>query len=167
MDDVKTLLDRRAIDDLLARYCRTLDWLDEEGLETVFWPDAEIDYGFFRGSGEDFLPFVMEIERRSLRRWHTIQNPIVRLDGDRAEGECYGMAQSTAEVKGELVDTVFGGRYLDAFARRDGEWRIVRRKYVLDWTHRFPNGLEPFRSGRMGMPILDVGESGHPEYRRL
>ena len=54
-----------------------------------------------------------------------------------------------------------------AFARRDGEWRIVRRKYVLDWTHRFPNGLEPFRSGRMGMPILDVGESGHPEYRRL
>ena len=29
MDDVKTLLDRRAIDDLLARYCRTLDCLDE------------------------------------------------------------------------------------------------------------------------------------------
>ena len=166
-DDVRALLDRRAIDDVLARYCRTLDWLDDEGLATVFWPDAEIDYGFFQGSGAEFIPFVMEIERGSLRRWHTIANPIVRLDGDTAEGECYGTSQSTAEVKGELVDTIFGGRYLDAYARRDGEWRIVRRKYALDWTQRFPHRVDVFRTGPMAMPVLDIHESDHPEYRRL
>ena len=165
---VLELLDRRAIDDVLARYCRSLDWLDEASLATVFWPDAEIDYGFFEGSGEAFLPFVMDIERRSLRRWHTIYNPLARIDGDRAESECYGMAQATSERRGKLVDSVFAGRYLDGFERRKGEWRISRRRYVLDWTHEFEHGLDPFReAGPMAMPILDINESGHPEYRRL
>ena len=59
------------------------------------------------------------------------------------------------------------GRYLDAFERREGEWRIVRRKYALDWTQSFDNGLAPFRAGRMSMPILDIHESGHPDYRPL
>lgn len=167
-DTLQGLLDRRAIDDLLARYCRTLDWLDDAGLALVFWPDAEIDYGFFQGTGEEFVPAVMKIERRSLRRWHTISNPLVRIVGDTAEGECYGTAQGTAEVKGKLVDTVFGGRYLDAFERRGGEWRISRRRYVLDWTQSFPHGLGPFRKpGPMSMPILDVTESDHTDYRRL
>ena len=167
-DALKELLDRRAIDDLLARYCRSLDWLDDEALARVFWPDAEIDYGFFQGSGADFLPFVMKIERRSLRRWHTLSNPMVEIAGDRAEGECYGVAQSTDDHKGKLVDTLFGGRYLDGFERRDGEWRISRRKYVLDWTQRFDHGLAPFRGpGPASMPILDISESGHPDYRRF
>lgn len=167
-ETLQELLDRRSIDDLLARYCRTLDWLDDAGLATVFWADAEIDYGFFQGTGEEFLPFVMEIERRSLRRWHTISNPLVRISGDTAEGESYGLAQATAEVKGKLVDSVFGGRYLDGFERRAGEWRISRRRYVLDWTHSFANGLGPFRKpGRMSMPILELTESEHPDYRRL
>jgi hypothetical protein len=166
--ELRELLDRRAIDDLLARYCRCLDWLDEDGLATVFWPDAEIDYGFFRGTAEAFLPVVMEMERRSLRRWHAILNPLVAIDGDRAEGECQGLSQGTAERRGELVDTVFAGRYLDAFERRDGEWRIVRRRYVLDWAQSFPNGLAPFRKpGPMSLPVLDVRASGHPDYRRL
>jgi hypothetical protein len=47
-------------------------------------------------------------------------------------------------------------------------WRISRRRYVLDWTHSFPNGLAPFREpGGPTLPILDVQESGHPDYRRL
>jgi hypothetical protein len=166
-DGTQELLDRRAIDDLLARYCRTLDWLDDDGLAKVFWPDAEIDYGFFRGTGEEFLPFVMKIERRSVRRWHTSSNPLVRITGDTAEGESYGTAQSTAEVGGKLVDTIFGGRYLDSFERRADEWRISRRQYVLDWTQSFAHGLGPFRKGPMAMPILDVSKSDHPDYRRL
>ena len=167
-DALQELLDRRAIDDLLARYCRTLDWLDDAGVAAVIWPDAEIDYGFFQGTGEAFVPFVMKIERRSIRRWHSISNPIVRLAGDRAEGECYGLAQSTNEHDGRLVDTLFGGRYLDAYEKRNGEWRISRRKYLLDWTQRFDNGLGPFRKpGRQGMPVLDINQSDHPEYRRL
>jgi len=164
--ELRELLDRRAIDDLLARYCRTLDWLDAEGLATVFWPDAAIDYGFFQGTGEAFLPVVMKVEKQSRRRWHTVSTPAVRIEGERAEGECYGIAQATTEHEGKLVDLLFGGRYLDAFEKRQGEWRISSRKYILDWTTRFEHGLGPFR--RPGqLPLLDIREPGHPEYRRL
>jgi hypothetical protein len=167
-DELRLLLDRRAIDDLNARYCRTLDWLDAEGLASVFWPDAHIDYGFFQGSGEAFVPALLELERRSLRRWHAILSTSVQVEGERAEGESYGLAQGTSERDGRLVDTLFAGRYLDGFERRAGHWRIARRKYVLDWTTSFANGLGPFRRpGPLSMPVLDVRESGHPEYRRL
>jgi len=39
------------IQDVLTRYSRALDWLDADMLSTVFFDDAEIDYGFFKGSG--------------------------------------------------------------------------------------------------------------------
>ena len=47
---LEDLLAKDAIIDVLARYSRTLDWLDDEGQASCFWPDAAIDYGFFRGS---------------------------------------------------------------------------------------------------------------------
>ena len=164
---IQMLLDKQEIAEVQARYCRTLDWLDEEGLSTVFWPDAHIDYGFFIGNGEDFIPAVMQIERRSERRWHNLNNLSVKVSGNDAESECYGIAQSTSTRRGEQHDQIFGGRYLDALQKRDGTWRISRRKFVLDWTQSFANGLSPFRDGAMAMPILDITESGHPEYRKL
>ena len=65
------LLAKDAITDVLARYSRTLDWLDEAGHASCYWPDAPIDYGFFKGTAADFVPVVMAIERRSARRWRS------------------------------------------------------------------------------------------------
>ena len=66
---LQQLLDKQAITEVIARYSRTLDWLDDEGQATCYWPDAQIDYGFFSGTAADFLPVVMAIERQSQRRW--------------------------------------------------------------------------------------------------
>ena len=33
-----------------------------------------------------------------------------------------------------IAEMEVGGRYLDRFEKRDGEWRIARRRYVLDWS---------------------------------
>jgi hypothetical protein len=48
------------IQDVLVRYARALDWLDDEMLRTAFFDDAEIDYGFFRGSFREFAPILMQ-----------------------------------------------------------------------------------------------------------
>ena len=66
---LQALLDKQAIGEVIARYSRTLDWLDEEGHASCYWPDAAIDYGFFKGSAADFVPVVMQVERASERRW--------------------------------------------------------------------------------------------------
>ena len=116
--EIQKLLDKQAIAEVQVRYCRTLDWLDEPGLSEVFWPDAEIDYGFFKGNGADFIPVVMKVEKSSTRRWHNLTNLIVKVDRDRAESECYGIAQSTGSRDGEPRDQIFGGRYLDSFKKK-------------------------------------------------
>ena len=43
---LQELLDKKACEEVLMRYSRTLDWLDEAGQASCYWPDADIDYGF-------------------------------------------------------------------------------------------------------------------------
>lgn len=135
--ELREMLDKQACNETLTRYCRALDWLDADALKTVFTPDADIDYGFFKGRGDEFIPVVMDIEHRFLRRWHLIANTIIQVNGETAEGESYGLAAAVSEQEGRTVTDVFGGRYLDRFVRRTGQWQITKRVYVLDWQRSF------------------------------
>ncbi len=163
------LLAKDAIADVLARYSRTLDWLDEAGQASCYWPDAPIDYGFFKGTAADFVPVVMDIERRSVRRWHLTSPPAIRLTGaQHAEVETYGL---TAGVRrsddGTYAGTMYGGRYLDAFEKRGSEWRIARRDYVLDWSHPIPDQPVFDPNAAFPLPILEVLQGGHERYRSI
>lgn len=167
-EELQELLDRKACEDVLMRYGRTLDWLDESGQQDCFWPDAQIDYGFFKGSGEDWVPVVMEVEAASPRRWHASGGYLVQVKGSIARSECYGISVgSSVNDEGELFDTMFGGRYLDELEKRNGEWRISKRTYIADWIHQFPNGLEAVTSGDLMLNILQIREPTHPQYREL
>lgn len=163
------LLAKDAIIDVLARYSRTLDWLDEEGQASCFWPDAAIDYGFFKGSAADFVPVVMAIERRSARRWHLSGPPAIRLtDAAHAEVETYGLTAGARQGEdGTYAGTMYGGRYLDAFKKRGGEWRISRRNYVLDWSHPIPDQPVFDPSAAFPLPIVEILAGGHERYRQL
>jgi hypothetical protein len=165
---LQELLDRKACEDVLMRYGRTLDWLDSDGQESCFWPDAEIDYGFFEGSGTDWVPTVMAVEQGAPRRWHVSTGVMVQVKGGSAKSECYGLTVSSAENdQGELVDFMFGGRYLDELEKRDGQWRISKRCYIADWLHRFPNGLEAITSSELMLKVLQIQAPGHERYRQL
>ncbi|WP_298191149.1 nuclear transport factor 2 family protein [Novosphingobium sp.] len=163
------LLAKDAILDVLARYSRTLDWLDAAGQASCFWPDAAIDYGFFKGTAADFVPVVMAIERRSARRWHLSGQPAIRLvDETHAEVESYGLTAGARQGEdGTYAGTMYGGRYLDAFEKRGAEWRIARRNYVLDWSHPLPDQPIFDPASAFPLPILDILQGGHEQYRAL
>ncbi len=165
---IQELLDKKAIEEVLVRYCRTQDWLDDEGQASVFWPDADIDYGFFRGSGADFVTTVMDVERNALRRWHMGTNIQIKLTGpDSAIAESYGIAVGTGEADGKLRDNMYGGRYLDELEKRDGEWRISKRQYLLDWSTNFPNAIQAVLDGGFNLNVAEIRESGHELYRKM
>ena len=165
---LQELLDKKACEELVVRYGRTQDWLDTPGQHSCFWPDADIDFGFFVGNGEDWVNTVMPHEQQAVRRWHLSTNVIIQVDGDKATGECYGIAVgSHRDEAGELHDNMYGGRYLDEFERRNGEWRISKRRYVLDWGTQFPNALEALTPSDFALNILQIPEPDHPEYRPL
>ena len=46
---------------------------------------------------------------------------------------------------------MYGGRYLDTYAKQGEEWRISSRRYIMDWT--------------LPLPMLDLRASGHLDYR--
>lgn len=165
---LQELLDRQAIGDLIARYSRTLDWLDDAGQAGCYWPDAAIDYGFFKGTAAEFVPVVMQVERSTGRRWHMLAPLSVKLtSATTAEGECYGVAlgfrrESDAEpYKGNI----YGGRYLDTYEKRGDEWRIASRRYIMDWTCAMPEQPDASPRADFPLPMLDLRESGHPDYR--
>ncbi|MBT5200195.1 MAG: nuclear transport factor 2 family protein, partial [Gammaproteobacteria bacterium] len=62
---------------------------------------------------------------------------------------------------------MYGGRYLDELEKRDGEWRISMRTYILDWSHSFPNSIEAMTPDEFALNILQIREPGHPMYRPL
>jgi hypothetical protein len=170
---LQQLLDKQAIADVLQRYSRTLDWLDDEGQACCFWPDAPIDYGFFNGSAADFVPVVMAIERASQRRWHFLSAPSIAFHGaDRASVECYGFATGIREAEdGSWSGGLYGGRYLDEFERRAGdsgrEWRIAARRYIMDWKTPLENQPPNTPDPALPLPVLQIIASGHPDYRAM
>ncbi len=166
---LQELLDKQAIAEVIARYSRTLDWLDEAGQASCYWPDAAIDYGFFKGTAAEFVPMVMEIEKRSTRRTHMLSGLIVKLhSATTASGECYGLfAGATEQDDGSLGGRMIGGRYLDEFEKRDGEWRISSRLYLLDWTAPLPDQPGFVPDPAFPLPSARIDRADHPLYRPL
>lgn len=163
------LIDRKQIEDVVARYARTLDWLDDEGQASCYWPDADIDYGFFKGKAAEFLPVVMQTERNSDRRWHMLGGLIVKFHSSTsASSECYGIfAGASRQDDGTLAGNLYGGRYLDEWEKRDNEWRISSRMYLLDWQQPLTNqpGFTP--NPDFPLPTVQIAQSGHPLYRAM
>ncbi|MFO0449299.1 MAG: nuclear transport factor 2 family protein [Pseudomonadota bacterium] len=157
--ELREVIDRQKIYDVLTRYCRALDRCDVELMKTVYWEDGFDDHGVFEGNAQEFAEFIV----REIQRWfevtmHSISNVHMELDGDVAHTESYliayhrvkGDAQKLADVFGSTYlrrfadgdriphDFVFGGRYVDRLEKRGGVWRIAKRTVVMDWNLNQP-----------------------------
>ena len=165
--EVGELRDRRAIEDVLTRYSRALDWLDDAMLDGVFYDDADIDYGFFRGDGKAFKPLLMDVERSVGRRWHFTAQIKIALDGDVAEVESYNlsMAAPTASAQPPAEFTQFVGYYLDRLERRKGRWGIARRKHLLITASSVRE--TPLDGAMSALNAIGPTSTRHPDYRRL
>lgn len=170
---LRELVDKQAICDAIQRYSRNLDWLDDAGQASCYWPDADIDYGFFKGKAEEFLPIVMEIERGSDRRWHMLSQPLIAFRSPtQASSECYGVfAGASRQEDGSLEGNLYGGRYLDEWEKRDAgsgrEWRVSKRLYIVDWQSDLVNQPDFTPNPDFPLPTAQISESDHPLYRPL
>src|SRR5664279_1568327 len=86
------LLDEAACRRVLARYGAALDWRDDDALASTIWPDAVVDYGFFKGTGEEYVRTFMEIERAALRPFHMLTCDHIVVKSPCAEAESLGIA---------------------------------------------------------------------------
>jgi len=158
---VQELLDKQAIYEVVLRGCRGGDRFDLDMIVSCFHPGAQMhNVGGFDGTREGLLAFLGPIRETFTGgpgTYHMLGNHYVDLRGDYALAESYVMvhrwAESTSpDVTTETAEQAFadnnytaGTRYIDKFERREGEWRIVERWAVRDWTwaHRGRGNIAP------------------------
>jgi hypothetical protein len=131
------MVDREAIRDCLYRYSRGVDRCDEEMLRSVYWEDAIDDHCLFIGRREELIAWVLPLLRGMEASQHTIGNILIRLHGDQADVESYYHGYHRVSTGTRSVDSIQAGRYVDRFEKRDDEWRIARRKVVVDWFREY------------------------------
>lgn len=139
--DVRGLLDKQAITEIIYRYCRGLDRMDKELTLSCWHEGGTDDHGaLFSGSAKDFVEWVWPVHAAMERTQHTIHNILIDLDGERAGAESYYVVYLRTLSAGGLVDIVGGGRYCDNFEKRHGVWRMRHRQSVAEWTQVLPVG---------------------------
>ena len=134
MDEAKLqhMLDRLEIQDVVHRYARGLDRHDDEVLRSVFHEDAIDNHGPWVGGREPFVEWANgPCHEHTNAHLHQITTHTCEIDGDTAHTESY--CQWVHRLKEEPTVTVGGGRYVDRLEKRDGEWRIVVRRLVVDF----------------------------------
>jgi hypothetical protein len=132
-------LSKQALHDLNMAYARAVDRADLELMASVFHPDSSVVTGVFNGSGPDYAVKIVGFVRENLERcFHSVANEWFEVRGDSAVGESYVIANVTVGGR----DILTGGRYIDAYARRAGVWKIQSRTFVVDWTNAQPTSYE-------------------------
>ena len=162
---------RVEIYDALLRYCRGIDRRDHALIQSAYFPDAldqrayNPDDASPKGIADRAVAGFGELPEYSQ---HHITNVIIELDiaAGVAKVESYHIAfhpvgpetsLKFAPEDGQCHLRFAGGRYLDRFECRNGEWRIAERVSVVDWSRDdipgnpiWPTLREGFLSGAVG-----------------
>lgn len=135
--EVRDLAARRDIHDALCRYMRAQDRLDPVLHRSAFHDDAIVDCGLMAGTPDEFIAFAQGFLADLDGSQHIIGQVQLDVQGDTASGEVYFYAYH--RVPGEQpMDLSIAGRYVDEYACRNGEWRILKRREIIDWVRNDP-----------------------------
>ncbi|MDP4605480.1 MAG: nuclear transport factor 2 family protein [Erythrobacter sp.] len=140
--DLTEIADRRAIAEVLARYCRGIDRCDGALLAAVFTPDARIDYGDGAKTPAETIPGLMAGLGAMRLTQHNIANTVMQITGATAKAETLCVALHLIPSPDGEIELVVGGRYLDRLTKSAGQWRIAERLYVMDWNRSAPSTMQ-------------------------
>lgn len=128
---LQQLEDRQAILDVVTRHARGHDRHDVALMNGCFWDDGVDEHGQFVTPGPAYGEWANAAHAGYVLHDHNITNHSCEIDGDTAHAETYVMgAFLSRRAPGHAKVTC--GRYIDRLERRNGEWRIVVRRTVID-----------------------------------
>ena len=140
MLDLQTISDRIEIDDLITTYTRAVDTLDWARFDTVFTPDATIDYtasGGIKGTRDEVRDWLAETLPMFATMQHYVCQKEVTLDGDSAEARVYLMNPMTiAQPDGSAWRMEVGGYYLHQLVRTPDGWRSRELVEEIAWDRK-------------------------------
>jgi ketosteroid isomerase-like protein len=168
---LETVIAKQDISDVMARYARAVDRADGPLLHSCYWDDAIEEHGSsYAGPARAYVDGAIERLQKTGVMAHYVCNSHVELDGDTAYVESYLLTFARFAKDGEPYDTLTGGRIVDRFERRGGEWRIAHRKMAFDWNRDQPSaetwclGLFKPEDPRMVMGMKGRGDLSYSRF---
>ena len=132
--------DDAAIRQVLARYARGIDRLDEGLILSAYWEDAVDYHGAFNGAPKAFAAWVIPgIAERYRMTSHMLCQSLIETAGNDARVETYFLAVHIGKGDDHARQRTVAGRYVDRMQRREGQWRILERHVVIDWADEGPH----------------------------
>jgi hypothetical protein len=130
---VRRMVDEQAVRGVVVRYFVGVDRLDPDLIGSTYHPDAIDDRGRHTFEGATAGPDIVASNTKSMTSTrHHVTSQLVELDGEHARCETYCLGvHVTAGDTPQRMQTA--SRYLDDLEKRDGEWRFVRRRSVMDF----------------------------------
>ena len=163
--ELQLLLDKQAITEGLHYYCRAVDRKNYAALEDVYWPEGTDDHAIFKGGVKAFVEFAKKAHRGMVTQ-HSLGNVIIEWieRGNIARVESYFHAYHEKKIETGIESYVVGGRYLDKWEKRTGEWRILARMAAIDYYNYAPPS-DAAKSGKLAaMPITGTVWPKDPIY---
>lgn len=136
--ELQEISDRLEIQDVLIRYTRAIDTGDWDKLDTVFTPDAQIDYtesGGIQAELPAVKPWLAEMLPAFFpKRMHTLGQLDIAVDGDEASCSAYfhnPMPMDDGHGGEKIVE--FGGIYHHTLVRTPDGWRSRKLHEEVVW----------------------------------
>jgi hypothetical protein len=140
--DLRLLLDRFAIDDLLTAYTMAVDGRDWDALDEVFTPDALIDYtatGGIAGAYPEVKRWLAETLPVFSAMQHVVAQKAVEIDGDTARVRAYFLNPLVIDRPvGGPWRMDLGGAYVHTLVRTGVGWRSRQLVEEVLWERRDP-----------------------------
>lgn len=131
---VADIVQRHAIYDVVARYCRGIDRVDMDLVRSAYHPDGIDHHTGFEGSIDEFVAWVEPALRGLAGTMHTMGNHVAEIRDCHAAVETYATAVHWVESTEDPRNFTSGVRYVDWMQYRQGRWAIVERWAVREWT---------------------------------
>lgn len=158
--ELQAFLERDKIREAIIRLARGEDRRDAALITASYWPDSLTDYGVFKGTFAEYLAWVVPGADAITNTQHVLGQTFIDVAGDVAHAETQVVSYHRVDYGGgDEHDTCIGGRYLDRFEKRDGEWRIANRMMLYDWYQDWGKSID-WSQGVMGMPFSEEHFSG-------
>lgn len=134
--ELRQLADEWSLYKTAMLYARAVDQNVPEIIDRIFTEDATIEMPGVRLKNRAEIRGVPAmLKQKYLSTTHAVHNQTVTIAGDLAEGEtdCLAHLVTRGPRGGELV-VAEAVRYVDAWVRRDGAWRFVSRRIVVEFS---------------------------------
>ena len=118
-------------------------------MRSVFWEDGTDHHGMHSATGAGFIERADRNRNALAARYHILAPSSVELLSE-TEANVETYFHYVGVWKGEDDPDVIGalgGRYRDLFQKRNGEWRVLHRVVVYDWStaRSYDSGWDHFK----------------------